>query len=337
MWAGGKTRLLKRFAPVWPDCSQVDHYLEPFLGGGAVFCWLHDEWARSGRGALPATLGDCNAELIGVLAAIQDDPDQFITDVSALAQGFLALPTPAGGGKAARKQWYYALRAAYWDAPSPAALYVLMRLGFNGIWQTCAASNGLFGTPAGLLTQTRLDQILDADLVHAWADALYGTTLHAGSYQDIPVPRTGNVLIYLDPPYRHSHTDYGTGFDDGALCDLLAWAVAQADWGCTVVLSNRTVEGDTFFADWLAEADAAGLATVTEIAVIYTAGRRRRTADGYLAMPATELLVVLPADPDGLARRRARTRARDRWLAARSDHSYWRLFRGRCGQAGHGA
>ena len=302
MWAGGKRKLLKSYRPLWPDLTEVDHYVEPFFGAGAVFGWLHGEWAVTGRGPLAASIGDVNAELMGLLEEVRDHPGRFIADVSALGQEFLAV-----SGKTSRKQWYYALRAAYWADASPAALYVLMRLGFNGIWQTCAASDGKFATPAGLLTQTRLDQIVDKELVAAWAGALRSVAIHTGSYATIQVPLDGNVLIYLDPPYRHSFTDYGTGFDDEDQRDLMAWAAAQADAGCTVVLANRTSTVDTFFQDHLD-----GLADITTIDVTYTAGRRKKTADGYEAKAAQEILAIFTPDADARRRRLQRTAARKR-------------------------
>ena len=35
MWAGGKRKLLKHYAPYMPN--SVDSYCEPFFGGGAMY------------------------------------------------------------------------------------------------------------------------------------------------------------------------------------------------------------------------------------------------------------------------------------------------------------
>lgn len=228
--------MLKHYRPVWPAHSGP--YVEPFLGGGAVFGWMHAE--TPGR---QSVLGDVNAELIGLMAAVRDDVERFILLTSRRARNYLSLASHED-----RKEWYYRKRAAYWRSPNPFDLYILMRLGFNGVWQTCRDSKGLYGTPAGLLKQTSLTQIVDKNLLRAWAVALRGAVLHTGSYEDIPLPRAAS-LIYLDPPYRGSFTDYSTGFNDDDQKQLATWYRDRVREGHQVILANRCVDGDTFFED----------------------------------------------------------------------------------------
>ena len=40
IWAGGKTKVLKHYAPFFPPCSSFSNYYEPFFGGGAVFVYV---------------------------------------------------------------------------------------------------------------------------------------------------------------------------------------------------------------------------------------------------------------------------------------------------------
>ena len=275
MWAGGKSRLLTRYAGVWPN-GHFQRYVEPFFGGGAVFAWL-----QQGQ-PTPAHLNDINAELMGVLIAVRDDADGFLRRVEALVAPYLELD-----GKEARKAFYYALRESYWRDPDSATLFTLMRLGFNGIWQTCSDSNGLFGTPAGLLNHTKMEQVFKEPLIRQWSAALQDALISSGDYRQMDFEREGS-LIYLDPPYRGSFTTYGTSFDDAAQRELVATAIGFADAGATVLLANRVVEGDRFFERLLGERAAFHYFDVT-----YTAGRRKATADGFEAKPAREFLAVL--------------------------------------------
>jgi DNA adenine methylase len=277
MWAGGKTRLVKSYEYAWPDMSQYDHYVEPFFGGGAIFCWMSNTY-----GHLSGSIGDINDELTGVLRMVRDHPVQFTQRVRAIAEEYLAVM-----GKDDRKAWYYRLRSAYWLAPSPETLYVLMRLGFNGVWQTCMKSQGLFATPAGLLNQSRAEQIIDEGLIANWSAALSKVAVHTGSYDTLVLPTTGRSVIYLDPPYRHSFTNYATDFDDDAQDALTRWFVEQAAAGHKVLMSNRCLPGDTFFEDRLGE-----FATIKYIDVVYTAGRRKKTDSGFEAKAAREFLAV---------------------------------------------
>lgn len=275
MWAGGKRKLLSFYETIWPQ-SHYDTYIEPFFGGGAVFCWLHNsERLRE------TVLGDVNVELMGLLSAIKTSPESFLHEATVLVDQYLLLQT-----KEARKAWYYQQRQRYWETPSPGLLFVLMRLGFNGIWQTCAASNGLFGTPAGLLNQTTAGQIVDAASVSAWSLAMQSVDIVTGDYSNVKLPETP-ALIYLDPPYRDSFTTYGTVFGDEEQTRVAQWAMAAADAGHKVLFANRATETDTFF-----EVLMAAVFDFHYVNVVYTAGRRKKTDDGFEAKAAREFLAV---------------------------------------------
>ena len=43
-WAGGKGQLLKEFKNLFP--KKMNHYLEPFVGGGAVFFHIIQNFFR---------------------------------------------------------------------------------------------------------------------------------------------------------------------------------------------------------------------------------------------------------------------------------------------------
>jgi len=279
MWAGGKTKLIKSYRGLWPGMADYDNYVEPFFGGGAIYAWINND---PGAGHIRHHIGDINTELMGVITAIKTDPDRFVRSTQHLARQMLKLKT-----KDQRKAWYYDQRRLYWARPTPSRLYVLMRTGFNGIWQTCADSAGLFGTPAGLLNQTRLDQIVDRDLVRDWSKALQHTEVHAGSYETMALPDQGRTLFYLDPPYRDSFTTYSTGFSDADQDRLTKWFAGLVGAGHTVLMSNRCVPGDSFFEDRLGD-----IADFHYIDVVYTAGRRKVTAEGFEAKPAQEILIV---------------------------------------------
>jgi DNA adenine methylase len=275
MWAGGKTRMLRHYEPVWPRHVPTA-YVEPFFGGGAVYGWLHGKKAFGS-----AYINDINTEIVGLLVEVRDNPVKFTRDVKRLAKPYLALDSHDE-----RKKWFYKLRESYWKNPTPARLYLLMRTAFNGIWQTCKASNGLFGTPAGLLNHRRVEQLLNSALIDAWSVALKSTVIECGSYTHITLPDEP-ALIYLDPPYRDSFTDYSTGFGDQEQRDLADWYRDRANEGHTVILANRCVDGDSFFEDLLGD-----IGDFHYFDVKYTAGRRKSTEEGFQAKSAREFIVI---------------------------------------------
>ena len=274
MWAGGKSKMIRHYRPLWPSGPAC--YVEPFFGAGAVFGWLAGEQRFS-----CAHIGDVNAELTGLLVELRDRPDSLIDGAEDLARRYLAVADRDG-----RRRFYYALRASYWAEPDAARLLVLLRLGFNGIWQTCRASHGLYATPAGLLHHTVLPQVVDAALLRRWSAALSGVAVHTGSFTTFPMPDEPSC-VFLDPPYRHSHTTYGTRFDDTDQQALAEWFRRQVYAGHRVLLANRSVAGDRFFEDRLGD-----IADFSYFDVTYTAGRRRRAGAGFAASPAVELLAI---------------------------------------------
>lgn len=275
MWAGGKGKMLTHYAPHLYEKIPPGGYVEPFAGGAALFAHL-----RRTHDGFRGLLGDVNSEIMALYAEVRDNPDRLIALLQPYARAW------ENASENERKELYYNTRRQYWtmdNTPeSVATLYALMRTGFNGIWQTCLASGGKFGTPVGLVNKKT--PVFDATAVHAWSGYLKNTDLHVGGYETMNVPL--NAFVFCDPPYRDSFTTYGTGFDDAAQLALVEWCrTLNLEKGCKVWLANRDAE-DGFFERCAPDA------RILRFPVTYTAGRRKRVEDGFEAKPATELLLM---------------------------------------------
>ena len=248
---------------------------------------------------------------MNVLRAIRDDPDGFLLSVDDILELYIAIDSE---NKSARKRFFYYLREQYWNNPNDAMLFSLMCLGFNDIWQTCKASHGLYGTPAGLLNHVSMRQIVIPENLHAWSGILQDTSIQDGDYKDVIMGnhehnasngadtmdgnagngdkhRLSGTLIFCDPPYRDSFTRYGTGFDDTDHEALCEWCLDSADEGAIVLLSNRRIKDDS---DDLVARILGDRAVFNDYDVTYIAGRRARRDDGgYDAKPAVEFLAVI--------------------------------------------
>lgn len=262
----------KHYQPLFPESKYYDYYVEPFLGGGAIY-------GSYGYHFTTSVLNDANHEIVGIYIELRDNLEQFIDNVRYLVTHYFSIPVD----KESRKSYYYDLRTQYWENPHPALLYVLMKLGFNGIWQTCKDSHGLFGTPAGLLNHTEPNQVFNPQLFSQWSAELERTLIQSVDYSQVKV--RDNSFIFCDPPYRDSFTTYSTGFDDDEQRRLIMWMRRQVESGNTVAFSNRTVPDDKFFEDLCSD-----MFDFHYFPVTYTAGRRRKTEDGYEAKPAIEFL-----------------------------------------------
>ena len=75
-WAGGKTQLLKQFSqrlPLEMKNGEITHYVEPFVGGGAVFFYLGQRFSFD-----RSSIFDANEELILAYRVIKKSTKKLI-------------------------------------------------------------------------------------------------------------------------------------------------------------------------------------------------------------------------------------------------------------------
>jgi len=278
MWAGGKTRLIKKYKEHLPET--IEHYVEPFMGAGAMFVWAYKKNPNA-----RFVLNDSNVAIMNIYRMIRQDVEIFMEHLDHMSSIYLPL------SKEDRKAYYYSLRHQHaynydrWTrAREAASLYFLMKTGFNGIWQINKNTSGRFGTPAGLLNQK--DKVYDKTNVMEWSKALQRCTLLSGDFA-IALPHIEpNSYVFLDPPYRGSFTQYGVDFGDQMQQRVVDFLNECVEKGAYTLMSNRDV-GDNFFEDRV------GTNEIVYFDVTYTAGRRKKHADGtFTAKKAREILMI---------------------------------------------
>lgn len=221
-WAGGKRQLLPRILALVPP--RVRTYVEPFIGGGALFFAL-----AAARRFERAVLGDVNGELINCYETIRDDVEAVIVRLSRLRN------TPAT---------YYAIRGQSPERLEPAAraarVIYLNRCGFNGLYRV--NSDGVFNVPFGRYARPK---ICDPERLRAASRALAGVELVRGDFRAVLGRRRlgPDDFVYLDPPYvpiskTASFTGYAGAFsmdDQERLAKLLHKLAGK---GVPALLSN---------------------------------------------------------------------------------------------------
>lgn len=177
-YPGGKQRLLGFLMQYLPSQeSTKGRYVEPFVGGGAVF------FALKPRRAL---LSDINSELIDLYRGLRHSPMK-------VWEIFQAYPTT--------KRAYYEIRNSRFgkmDLPSRAArtLY-LNRTCFKGMWRH--NSNGHFNVGYG--GQDRRWVVSRETLVEI-SKKLKSACLRCCDFEEIIDGCSGGDFIFVDPPYR---------------------------------------------------------------------------------------------------------------------------------------
>ena len=270
MWAGGKNKMIKNYLAHMPE--KVSTYSEPFFGGGAMYIYVQQHFAPE-----KCYINDSNEGIVEIYKSVKSDPLGFIEILKEYDKKFIPL------SKEDRKKLYYEIRLEHaydyqkWTKlQESAALYFLMKTGFNGIWQINQNTNNRFGTPSGLLTQK--ETCFDYDNILEWNKLLQNTEILCGDWKHCPY----SEFTFFDPPYRDSFTKYGTGWGDTELEELID--------------NSRYVDGLVFICNrddgtqWIN--NRATNYSVTKFPITYTAGRRKKTTTGFQAKAATEVLMI---------------------------------------------
>ncbi len=180
-WAGGKRWLLESGQFSLPKFS--GRYIEPFLGGGAVFFATRPQNAR---------LSDANQRLIELYCVIRDELEEF----EALLQEHAA---------AHSKEYYYALRDRKVDsrAARAAQFLYLNRTCWNGLYRENL--KGQFNVPIG----TKQTVIFAADNFPVWSNALRDTQLQCRDFEAAIDEAENGDFVFVDPPYTVRHNMNG--------------------------------------------------------------------------------------------------------------------------------
>jgi len=252
-WAGGKSQLIRQFDAWFPPelrRGTIDTYLEPFLGGGAVFFHVRQRYSIR-----KAILSDINPELILMYRVVQGDPGSLIKELRVLEQGYVRRSLPQ------RKRFYYAVRNEYnlerdgidferyaksWIRRAAKAIF-LNRTCYNGLFRV--NKRGEFNVPFGRYANPL---ILDEGNLLKVAALLKTVDLCLSPFETIGERVGENSFVYFDPPYRpltrtSSFTSYSThAFDDDAQRRLAAVFLALAKRERVWVMLSNSDAGDGF-------------------------------------------------------------------------------------------
>ena len=179
-WTGGKRWLAAEVDELLPE--EYGRYIEPFVGGGAVYFYLR---------AWPATLSDINAELINTYRQIRDNVDDVIDRLRGMRideSTFLIVRNSRP-----RKPVTSAVRFLY-----------LNRTAFNGIYRV--NREGDFNVPYGCKPNTVL---CDEDLLRAASRALQNRKLVSCDFESAVNSAVKGDVVYADPPYTTKHDNNG--------------------------------------------------------------------------------------------------------------------------------
>jgi len=202
-WAGGKSQLLEQMEPFFPQelaQGSIRRYVEPFVGGGAVFLNIANFYLVQ-----ECFIFDINPELILAYKTIQKNVEDLIQRLWNTQKQYLSLPEEE------RKKFFYQIRSdfnrqrkqinfdTYTDAWLDRAteLIFLNRTCFNGLFRV--NGKGEFNVPFGRYKKPR---ICDAENLRSLADILKKTHIQQGDFTQCQDIVDAQSFVYFDPPYR---------------------------------------------------------------------------------------------------------------------------------------
>lgn len=217
-WAGGKTQLLKEILPHVP--RSYNRYIEPFLGGGAMFFALNPA---------DAIIADSNPELINVYRQVADNTDEVITYLQTYSN---------------TEEMFYAVRSKDWNMLSPteaaARTIFLNKTCFNGLYRV--NRKGQFNAPFGRYSNPK---ICDTEALYAASVVLQRANIVCGDYIKVlkEYAKSGD-FVFLDPPYLpvSEYSDFKRytkeQFYEEDHVELAREVQRLQELGCYVILTN---------------------------------------------------------------------------------------------------
>lgn len=258
-WAGGKKQLLIEFNKRLPNHLKeegtINRYVEPFVGGGAMFFYLKKHYIIE-----KSTILDINRELMMAYKVIKNDHKSLISILLDIEEDHLNLDEEG------RKENYYKIRDVYNQELSgfdfskynkhwikrTGYLIFMNKTCFNGLFRQ--NKKGEFNVPFGLYKNPKICDVTNIELVKK---ALKDTEIICADFKASEMNIKQDTFVYMDPPYRpltttSNFTNYSKeGFNDFDQMDLASFFKKLDKKGAYLMLSNSDPKNedinDNFF------------------------------------------------------------------------------------------
>ena len=189
-WAGGKGQLLNEIESRLPqglETGEIDTYVEPFVGGGAVFFHIAQRYETIKR----FYLFDRNNDLVNCYNTIKNDVNYLIAELRQLEDKFLSL------SKTKRKDYYYERRKEFNYRRNPATLIFLNKTCFNGLYRVNRKDE--FNVPFG---DYKNPKICNAENLENVSQILKKAEIKYADFEISDKYINDKTFVYFDPPYR---------------------------------------------------------------------------------------------------------------------------------------
>lgn len=202
-WAGGKGQLIEKFQSFYPEDlkkGKIKNYYEPFIGGGAVFFDVAQQYNIQS-----AFLYDINDELIITYRSIQQDIHKLIQYLYDFQKKYANLDEKE------QSEFYYETRAEFNENRTKtdfskysekwvlraAQIIFMNKTCFNGLFRF--NSKGGFNVPVG---RYKNPKILDEQNLLRTSEILKIAVIRKADFREVEIDLKKDSFVYYDPPYR---------------------------------------------------------------------------------------------------------------------------------------
>ncbi len=261
-WAGGKRNSLPEIAPYLQKTSV---YVEPFFGGGAVFCYMANM-----KRAKRYIINDIRKELIEIYLSIRDGAQDFVAEGLELNKAY------AGRSVGQLESLYYDVRDEWSKSSSPVKLLFLLNTNFGGVYQVDAITKS-YNTSSGHSASGAMKKIpIQIDQIWLWHHALQNADIFLGDFAETPVPND-DAIIFCDPPYYETGVDYESSFTAKDQIRCFNWCDRLAnDERASVIFTNN--DANNFFSNL----GGGKKVEIHHYPISYSAGRANSTQEEML-------------------------------------------------------
>ena len=258
-WVGGKTKLLSEIESRLPEDikeGKIKTYIEPFIGGGAVFFYMLSKYKFDNL-----IISDINKELILTYKVIKNNVEELISILEDNDEKYNSLSSLEE-----KQEFYNSIKNEFnkekdilnYDSigeneiKHASFMIFLNKSCFNGLYRE--NKKGEFNVPFGkkeILNSFNRDNMLSIN------KALKDVTILNGDFEKVKKYIDKDTFIYMDPPYRplkdkKSFKNYSKEeFNDDSQIRLNEFCKYINETGAKFMESNsdpkNTDEEDNFF------------------------------------------------------------------------------------------
>jgi DNA adenine methylase len=228
-WVGGKRQLMSSIVEHLPDNIKDYRYIEPFIGGGAVFFNLQPK---------NAIINDFNEELINVYQVIKYNLNDLIDDLKKHKN---------------EAEYFYLIRSLdrneefkkLTSIQRASRVIFLNKTCFNGLYRVNNA--GEFNSPFGRYKNPNIVNEPTLKAVNKFLNSS-NIEIKSGDYSEILKQTDKKCFVYLDPPYHPiSESSNFTGYVQGGWnifdqIDLKTACDELNEKGVKFLLSNSSAD-----------------------------------------------------------------------------------------------